>query len=213
MNVTRILTAFVAAGFVAGSAMAQTAAAPATTKAAAQDEALLSQGTILYGGNFSWSMNQWSGWGDKEKSSSFDLAPEINYFVIDNLSIGLIAELNWQRQKWSDETENGTEMIGELVGRYYVPLCNNRIIPYVGATLGGGYGMYSDKYYNENGHADSYLTTYGGQIGFLVPLNANVMLNTCVSYKRTERQGGTEWFAENKDQGETMLAMGFLIKL
>jgi len=213
MKVTRILTALVAAGFVAGSAMAQTAAAPATTKAAAQDEALLSQGTILYGGNFSWSMNQWSGWGDKEKSSSLEVSPEVDYFVIDNLSIGLIADLNWQRWKDSYWTQNGTEMIGELVGRYYVPLCSNRILPYVGATLGGGYGMYSEKGGGSQWHADSYLTTYGGQIGFLVPLNANVMLNTCVSYKRYERQGDVEWFSENKDQGETMLAMGFLIKL
>jgi len=212
MNVTRVLTALVAAGFVAGTTMAQTAAAPATTKAAAQDDALLSQGTILYGGSFGWSMNQWSGYGDKEKSSSFDLAPEVDYFVIDNLSVGLIADLNWQRRKWAYETGNETQLLGELVARYYFPLCNNRILPYVGATLGGGYGMWSWKW-NGGGeeHGNDYLTTYGGQVGFLVPLNANVMLNTCVSYKRYDEP--SDYFGENKDRGETMLAMGFLIKL
>ena len=220
MNVTRILTALVAAGFVAGTAMAQTAAAPATTAPAAakatpaQDDAFLSQGTILYGGTFGWSMNQWSGYGDHEKSSSFDLAPEVDYFIIDNLSIGLIADINWQRWKENGWTENETQLIGELVGRYYVPLCNNRIIPYVGATLGGGYGMYNEKWNGGGSYdEDSTLTTYGGQAGFLVPLNANVMLNTCVSYKRYQRQGGNYYYSENRDEGETMLTMGFLIKL
>ena len=78
MKVTRILTAVVAAGLVAGTAMAQAAkAAPVTTKAA-QDDVLLSQGTILYGGTLGWSMNQWSGEGDKDKSSELNLAPEID---------------------------------------------------------------------------------------------------------------------------------------
>ena len=213
MNVTRIVAAFVAAGLVAGSAMAQTKAAPVAVPA--NDDVLLKQGTILYGGTISWGMDQWSGYGSKEKTSSMNVAPEVSYFIMDNLSIGVIADVSWQRWKYNDggsETENATEMAAELLGRYYFPLCNNRIIPYVGATLGGGYGFYSDKWgTGQSDSWDGYLTTYGGQTGFLVPLNASVMLDTCVSYKRTERQG-SDWNSENKDQGETMLSMGFLIK-
>ena len=211
MNVTRILTALIAAGFVAGSAMAAAPATTTTKAPASQDDVLLKQGTVLYGGNLSWSMNQWSGWGNHEKSSTLSVAPEVNYFVIDNLSVGLIADINWQRWKWSSETENETQLLGELVARYYFPLCQNRIVPYVGATLGGGYNMWSAKYTGGDYHGNDYVTTYGGQVGFLVPLNANVMLNTCVSYKRYDEP--SDAFAENKDRGETMLAMGFLIKL
>ena len=117
MNVTRILTALIAAGFVAGSAMAAAPATTTTKAPASQDDVLLKQGTVLYGGNLSWSMNQWSGWGNHEKSSTLSVAPEVNYFVIDNLSVGLIADINWQRWKWSSETENETQLLGELVAR------------------------------------------------------------------------------------------------
>ena len=223
MNVTRILTAVVAAGLVAGTAMAQTAkAAPVATKAAAQDDVLLKQGTILYGGNIGWTMSDINYNGYKMKENSLVIAPEINYFVMDNLSIGLIGSIKWQRQRGYcyGETDNGTELIGELVGRYYIPLCNNRIIPYVGATLGGGYGMYSWRWYggegdSDSGHNDAYLTTWGAQTGFLVPLTESVMLNTSIEYKRTHRQG--DWYtltydSASKDQNDVILGMGFLIK-
>ncbi len=219
MNVTRILTALVAGGFVAGTAMAQTTAAPVATKAApAQDEAFLSQGTILYGGSVGWTMlSDLRDGGDTGKQESFDLAPEIDYFVIDNLSLGLIADVSWQRWKDYGWRENGTTLIGNLVGRYYVPLCNNRIIPYVGATLGGGYGAFNGQGYGSDSEDDAYLTSWGAQTGFLVPLSADVMLNTCVSYTRIQRQGN--WNSEyndtwkSRDEADVMLKMGFLIKL
>jgi outer membrane protein W len=219
MNVTRILTALVAAGFVAGTAMAQTAAAPVATKTApAQDEAFLSQGTILYGGSMGWTMlSDLRDGGDTGKQESFDLAPEINYFVIDNLSLGLAADVNWQRTKYYGWRENDTTLIGNLVGRYYVPLCNNRIIPYVGATLGGGYGAFNGQGGGFDDHNDAFLTSWGAQTGFLVPLSTDVMLNTCVSYTRIQRQGN--WNSEyndtwkSRDEADVMLKMGFLIKL
>ena len=214
MNVTRIVAAFVAAGLVAGSAMAQTkTAAPV---AAPADDVLLKEGTILYGGTLSWGMNQWSGQGDKSKSESFFVAPEADYFAKDNLSLGLIASCDVERKKETGYNWTQTALVAELVGRYYMPICENKMIPYVGATLGGGYAMDSDS---DDSTADSFLTTYGGQAGFLVPLNASVMFNTCLSYKRFHYNGYTmassgealEHVA-NKDRGETLLAMGFLVK-
>ncbi|MFZ4394961.1 MAG: hypothetical protein ACOYOU_04965 [Kiritimatiellia bacterium] len=211
MNVTRIVATLAAVGFVAGSAMAQTKAAAA---APATDGAFLSQGTVLFGGSFGWNIaNDNSECHGKMKHTSISLAPEINYFIIDNLSVGLIGSVNWERERgWGSVQSQTTDLIGELVGRYYMPLCNNRIIPYVGATLGGGYSMYSSG--DDSRHSDATLATYGGQGGFLVPLTESVMLDTCVSYKRYNRQGSPEVYHNiPRDTATTMISMGFKVKL
>ena len=216
MNVTRIVAAFVAAGLVAGSAMAQTKA-PAPVQAP-QDDVMLKQGTILYGGTIGWTISNMNDSGNKAKQNTLDIAPEANYFVIDNLSVGLRGDINWQRYKYDGETDNFTSMTLDLVGRYYMPLCNNKIIPFVGASVGGGYGMADYKLGTVEGHDNTFLTTYGFETGFLVPLNNSVMLDTTLAWRDIQRQGGEFVGAgaqnnNQKDESDVMLKMGFLIKL
>ncbi|MFZ4394963.1 MAG: hypothetical protein ACOYOU_04975 [Kiritimatiellia bacterium] len=52
------------------------------------------------------------------------------------------------------------------------------------------------------------LTSYGVQAGFLVPLNANVSLDTCVKY--TSYQLPRAW---HTDLDSTQVLMGFKMKL
>jgi len=215
MNVTRIVAALVAVGFVAGSAMAQTKAAAAP--AAGTEGGFLKQGTIEYGGSFGYSSVN----VDQRTTSVggnlsvLKAVAEADYFVIDNLSVGLAGNVDWVRGDLGGVPlvgggiANATLMYGELVGRYHFPLCNDRIIPYVGATLGAGYGMAT---INLPGgakiEADDTLTSYGVQAGFLVPLNANVSLDTCVKY--TSYQLPRAW---HTDLDSTQVLMGFKMKL
>jgi outer membrane protein W len=186
MNVTRIVAAVVAVGFVAGSAIAQTAAAaaPAAPKAEAKDAAFLSQGTWLFGFNAGYSSVDLDGAASAD-ATLLQVAGEVNYFVIDNLSVGLSANMDWLRiDSQVAGTGNATLMYGELVGRYYFPLCKNRIIPYVGASAGAGYGWFSIKNAMVHADQDNTVTDWGAQAGFLVPLNESVMLDTCFKYNQ-----------------------------
>ena len=222
MNVTRIVAAFVAAGLVTGTAMAQTkaaapVAAPAAAPAAAApamvqgagEAAFLQQGTIEYGGSVGYSAFT----AERAAAGTVSLlkgVAELDYFVIDNLSIGLAGNLDWLRMdEYGTGVANATLTTGELVGRYHFPLCNNRVIPYVGASAGAGYAMADER--ADSGatiYGDGTMTDWGVQAGFLVPLNANVSLDTCIKWERYNLPGG--W---HTDLESTELLMGFKMKL
>jgi outer membrane protein W len=209
MNVTRIVAAFVAVGVVAGSAMAQTAAAPKAE--AVKEGGFLQAGTIEYGGSFGYSSYSVESMGERGQISLLKGAAEVDYFVIDNLSVGLVGNVDWLRGKMNNAgVANATLVYGELVGRYHFPVCNDRLIPYVGASVGAGYGIAS---VNPAGSTDTLsegdsMTTWGLQTGFLVPLNANVSLDTCIKY--TAYQLPDDW-QTNLDG--IQIIMGFKMKL
>jgi outer membrane protein W len=223
MNVTRIVAAFVAVSFAAGSTMAAPAAAPATTApattvapataTAADSDVFLSQGTIEYGGSAGFSSynidQRTSGAGGNVRLLKG--AAEADYFLLDNLSVGLAGDFDWLRmeeQSIDNAVGNATLVYGELVVRYHFPLCNNHVIPYVGVSGGAGYAMYSGRTGPLNTYGDGTMTDWGLQAGFLVPLNANVSLDTCVKYENYQLPGG--W---HTDLDGMQVLMGFKMKL
>lgn len=209
MNATRvIMAALMTVGLLTGSTMAQTkAAAPA---AGNTEDVFLKKGTVLFGGSLDWNMVD-NGAAKSEKESELSIAPEINYFFMDNLSLGLIGSVAWYRQK-NQGTLNSTTFLGELVARYYFPLCNSRIMPYVGATAGAGIDNWNIKVNNGvDISGKTTTTTYGPQAGFLMPLTDSVMLDTRVSYKHTNFNGDDA--AWRKDQNEVAMSMGIMVKL
>lgn len=204
MNVTRIVATLVAIGFVAGSAMAQTKAA------ATADGTFLKQGTIEYGASLGYSCYGVDAMGQAGQISLLKAVGEMDYFVIDNLSVGFAGNVDWLRGKMNNVgVANGTLTYGELVGRYYVPVCNDRLLPYVGASVGAGYGIVSinPAGAGKTSEGDS-LTTWGLQMGFLVPLNENVMFDTCVKY--TDYQLPDAW---DVNMEGLQILMGFKLKL
>ena len=216
MNVTRIAAALVAVGLVAGSTMAQTAAPAAAPAAApkaeaAKNDAYLKKGSIVYGGSVAYSSVNVD---QRTTSTSGNVSllggvAEVNYFVIDNLSVGLAGNLDWLRGDLNGAgVANATLVYGDLVARYHFPLCNDKIIPYVGASVGAGYGMYSGTPdVGEKAYGDGTMTDWGVQGGFLVPLNANVMLDTCLKYTKFQLPGG--W---HTSLDATQVMLGFKMK-
>jgi len=210
MNVTRIVAALVAVGFVAGSAMAQTKAAAAPVAGTAEG-AFLKNGTIVYGGNLGYSVYSVEAGGMGGQASLLKVNGTVDYFVMDNLSVGLSGNIDWLRGKLNDVgVANATLTYGELVGRYYFPVCNDRLIPYVGASLGAGYGIVSinpDLPIDTISQGNS-ITTWGLQTGFLVPLNDTVLLDTCIKY--TDYQMPDSW---GVSMDGLQISMGLKIKL
>jgi outer membrane protein W len=207
-----MIMAIVAVGCVAGSAMAQTTTkSAAAAPASATEDAFLKEGTILYGGSFGYSSVN----VDQRSSSQgvsaglFLLQAEVNYFVIDNLSIGLSGNIDWLRgDLYGTGVGNATLLFGELVARYYFPVCGNRLLPYVGVSAGAGYGMVSGR--SDGGgvvYGDDTATDTGVQAGVLIPLNANVALDTCLKY--TSFQLPRSW---HTDLNATQVLMGFRMK-
>jgi outer membrane protein W len=228
MKVTQLLAAIVAVGTVAGVAMAQQ-----TTAKAGGDSGYLKEGTWEVGFNGGGSL-----WHARDRSSGYNggrtmdstilnAAGQVAYFIIDNLAIGAALNVNYFITKngsvdWDvvppppggagaeggDLRENLLALSVEGVIRYHVPVCAN-IIPYVGVQGGPGY-IWATRRSPVIGKAtdDDTMWTYGGQVGFKVPINDNVYFDTQLKYS---------WFqlpsSRAMDISATQLLLGLKIKL
>jgi outer membrane protein W len=200
------MAALVALGVMAGSVMAQTAAPKTAADPTTTEGGFLKEGTILYGGNLAFNNVNADSGNSRTDLSMFGVNAEANYFLMDNVSVGLAANMLWaeisNNQVGKAEATLG---YGELVGRYHFPVCNDRLIPYVGAALGAGMA-----YGKVDGGADlqDTVTSWGLQAGFLVPLNDNVALDTCLKHTRYELDDSYQM-----NLNSTMVLMGFKMKL
>lgn len=88
-------------------------------------------------------------------------------------------------------------------------------IPFVGTTAGAGIDNWN---YRDNTGAEwsgnTAATTYGPQVGFLVPLTDSVMLDTRISYKHFNFNGEAVTSDNvSKDRNEVAMSMGIMVKL
>ena len=220
MNAKQIVAAAAAVCCVAGTAMAQAAApaAPiATAKPVATKEgAYLKAGTIEYGLNGGYSLFHTDRAAGENQVSILTAMGELNYFVIDNLSVGLNGDFTWLRGEGGDKSmvgggvANAKLAYGELVARYHFPVCRDRLIPYVGASVGAG-----EAWVNVRADGTGTLLTYDGamtdwglQGGFKVPLNENVMFDMCLKYSQIQLPGGL-----HTDLSATQILFGFKLKM
>ena len=207
MNVKQTVAALAAIGCVAGAAMAQ--------QQAAAKEVYLKAGTMEVGLNGGYTMFEdktGGGGGVDTDLSQLLVTGEFNYFVIDNLSVGLDANGSWMNFEIKGGSEVDTVMLyGEPVVRYHIPVMDGRMIPYVGASVGEGYAWANLRAGTSGGyHAakDDTFWTYSGQVGFKVPLNQNVLFDTCLKY--TDYQLPSSW---NTELHSTAILFGLKMKL
>jgi hypothetical protein len=184
MKVMQTVAAIAAIGCVVGSALAQ--------QQVADKNCYTKAGTMMYGLNGGFSMYDAK---QKDVDTKVDLnvlkvAGEVDYFVIDNLSLGLAANLDYlygnikQPLPIIGSTKVKVDTLltyGELVARYYVPV-SERLIPYIGAEIGGGYAWGQVKVLGTKEDSHKFMWDWGGQLGFIVPLNERVFFDTCLKY-------------------------------
>ena len=226
MNVKQITAALVAVGSVAGSALAQQAA-PELVHARGD---FVKQGTVEYGFDGSYSASEFkNNNGAQQPGAPFDpptvrksgtdnaltiltTAGEINYFVMDKVSVGVTANFDYLfgNQKGGPQFDS-VLMYAEPTVRYHFRLNTKApVYPYVGAGLGGGMGWFNNQVGPDPSphHANqTTMVTYSGQVGIKIPLDENVYFDTCLKY--TDYHMATAWTVDQNWQ----ILFGFKIKL
>ena len=181
-------------------------APPATVLMIEKSTAFFKQGAIDCGASFGYAwynINQRAP-GQYGHASQMKGQVEVDYFVIDNLSIGLAGNVDWLRGGGNNPgLGDATLTYGELVGRYHVPLFDNRISPYVGLSGGAGYVNVDGKNYG-----DGSMTSYGAQAGILVPLSDDIAIEGSYKYVRYQLPGG--W---HTDLDSSQVLLGFRLNL
>jgi len=119
--------------------------------------------------------------GDKQKTSNFSLTGNLNYFVMDNLAIGLGLGFTSSTEKDDGDkyTISSTMFMPNAV--YFFPVDGN-IKPF--AQLGAGYSSMSNKY-SGNGYSDEdkyagLIYNIGGGVAFF--MGDNVSFNFGLAY-------------------------------
>lgn len=215
MNAKLIVAAAAAACCVTGTVMAQAVAPKAAAKpVAAPSDVYLKAGTIEYGLNGGYSLFHTDRGIGENQVSILSVNGELSYFVIDNLSVGLNADVTWLRGEGSPSSlpgvVNAKLAYGELVARYHFPICCDKLIPYVGASVGAGQAWLNVR---ADGAGtlmtyDGTMTDWGLQGGFKVPLNENVMFDMCMKYSQIQLPGGL-----HTDLSATQILFGFKLKM
>lgn len=135
------------------------------------------------------------------KQTSFSLAPQFGYFVIDNLAVGAALELGLSKYKDedSDYESNSTSIQIQPIVRYYLPQ---------GIFFQGqfGFGTGKDKTDNGNIDEDKYnITSWGLSAGYAYFLNDNVSIEPQLGY------GGTGY--KDKDSSGKSIVNGLFIQV
>lgn len=143
--------------------------------------AQIGQGTMMVGGNAGFSsikykQKQGSTTHDDYTMTTFSLAPQFGYFVIDNLAVG--GDLNVSLSKYSDEDtddeskDNSFELRPFV--RYYLP---QKI--FFHGQFGIGSGSTKDEDNNKNKYN---LTSWNLGVGYAIFITNNIAIEPMIKY-------------------------------
>ena len=117
--------------------------------------------------------------GDSVKSTNINFSPIAGYFVMDNLAVGLIADINSNSIK--DGSSENSFAAGPFL-RYYFPMEN--VLPFVVAQ--GVFGsMNSNSGFEGSEDLKTNLTSIGGGAGIAIPLSDSVTFDIIAGYSST----------------------------
>lgn len=153
--------------------------------------------------------NDTDGSEQANKSFNVNLSPDLGYFLIDNLVIGL--GLGVQVQTGTTGTDNkysSTSLSAGPFVRYYIP--TSKVLPFF--ELGGSYGWNNMNIDDTKINIGTLI--YGGGIGLAVPLGERVMADVLAGY----HSQSMKYNQDNEDNqtwitGALALGIGFVILL
>ena len=118
----------------------------------------------------------------KTRIISFNLVPEIGYFVVDNLALGLDFMVSSGFRKSSDDTfkYNSTLLSAGPFVRYYIPA--EKVLPFAEAFYSRGSNKVTSDYFEGENTYRSTVQYYGLGLGISIPLGEKVSFDTLVGY-------------------------------
>jgi outer membrane protein len=150
------------------------------------------QGRMLVGGSLGFdTQKETDKYGSTSQKygtyTSFSLAPQFGYFIIDNLAVGGTIDLSLSKFKPEDDDVEGrtsTSIEIQPTVRYYLPQ---------GIFFQGQFGIGTQKTkYTEENISEEYkdaITSFGVAAGYAFFLNDNIAIEPLVGYaRRTEKE-------------------------
>ncbi|HLO57691.1 MAG TPA: outer membrane beta-barrel protein [Bacteroidales bacterium] len=118
-------------------------------------------------------------WG---KSTSFSLAPDAGYFVIDGLAVGLQLNMGLSsfKQDDSDYKSSSTMIVAAPFVKYYYG--TGKVKPFATASIGFGSQVDKDKNGETTTTDKTGIFGFGGGIGAAMFMNDNVALELGIGY-------------------------------
>jgi hypothetical protein len=121
------------------------------------------------------------------KSRSHNISPNVGYFLIDNLNIGLQSNLGFGKIKNSFSTgfNNNTYLFTSYnLGPYFTYyIGKNKLKPFVGASAGFGGSKIQVNNSTDDEATQSFYNFYGGLTYFI---NSNIGLNSALTYNSSK---------------------------
>lgn len=139
---------------------------------------------------------------EESKVSSINFTADANYFIVENLAVGVELLVNTTKNEIDSpfgEGEYKTNSFGVLPGATYY-FKNDNIAPFVGAKIG---------YMSAGGEEDDSKFSglaYGGEAGVAFFINSNVSVDLSVGYLSSKLSNKEE---EDYKQKNNTLAAGF----
>lgn len=143
--------------------------------------AQINKGQFLVGGSGSFYNKKISG----IETTNFTLSPNVGYFFLDKLAVGLNANLGYTQSKYSINQKTDTKAYGvSPFVRYYVLPASNKVNFFAQASYGWGKGITS---YTTNDYKFKLNTTSfafaGGPVFFITP---NVAVELSIGYGQND---------------------------
>lgn len=141
-------------------------------------------GSSQFGFGFGSSKYKYDGESESgPKSTAINFSPSIGYFAINNLSVGLRVELQYEKEKEGSDEMSSTMFVAAPFVRYYFGA--SKIKPF--ADVMAGFGSIKEKYesegYSEDGTNSIFILS--GSFGVAFFLNDVVALDLMLGYVST----------------------------
>jgi outer membrane protein len=158
---------------------------------------------------------------DGSTYTDFDIRPQIGYFVIDKLPIGLMLDIDIDKEKYTDpdsEYKWTSFMVGPFVRYYFIDL--EGLMPYAEASMGIGSGNTKTNYMGSESD-DKYGTfAYGFGAGATYFITDNVGVDLFIGYANCqEKYAADDESARSEDDdvvykyGGLDFNIGFIISI
>jgi len=171
-----------------------------TTSAFSQTD----QGKLIIGGssnlglNFRTSETEINGNnnGSEQKTTSFNISPNIGYFIIDNLAVGISLPFNTGSSKFDDGKSTFSSFVVSPFVRYYFTQSN--IKPYILGRVGFGSSKSSFRSSFSDNDSKSNVFNFGFGGGVAIFVNDFVSFNLGINYGNSTSKPNNDSVADIK---------------
>jgi len=124
---------------------------------------------------------------ESSKTTDFGLSPKVGYFVIDNLPVGLVMNIDLSKTKSianDDESSNNSFTIGPFARYYFLP--QEKLMPMGEVYIGFGSSKYKSKYSSYNSEDKYGLFQFSVGAGASYFITEQIAFDMLIAYKTSK---------------------------